>query len=91
MRSNSGPANGLVGLFVHRFRDGRINVQGRIVGIDEPRILVQCASWIDGAPTIIEAWSRDVIYSDECKLYGTEAQMKWAYEQECRAHGEWNG
>jgi hypothetical protein len=88
MRSKSSPVNGLVGLFVHRIRDGRINMQGRVIGIDEPRILVQLASWIDGSPTIVQAWTREVIYSDECRLYASEDHMKWAYEQECRAHGE---
>jgi hypothetical protein len=79
--------NGLVGLFIHKFEDGKIIEQGRIIGLDQHFVLVELHSWLDGSPTCVVAWTRKEIYSDQCRLYGGPDSWNEAVEKEARETG----
>lgn len=60
---------GLVGLYVHLYKDGAIKYQGQIIGREDDKALVQMFEWGMGEPTNVRAFDLSVIYSDDCKLY----------------------
>lgn len=78
---------GLLGLFVHVYKDGKIQEQGRIERADGSFGYVQLYSWVSGGPTHIKVYNRKFLRSDNCKLYLTEGDWKHAAEMEARKHG----
>lgn len=89
----AGDVVGLVGLWGHTFIDhhclpGRKMVQWqfKIIRAITPDLhLCQLFSWLDGDPTNCETISTKSLVED-CKLYGSNAQMLTAYEKECEQH-----
>jgi hypothetical protein len=75
---------GLIGLFLHVYKDGKINNQGQIIRTDRDKVLVQMFEWVLGEPSIVQAYDRDYIYSDACKLYADIEVWKAAYSQQSR-------
>lgn len=71
----------LVGMWFHTYKDGKINYQGHIVGVDGDVVLGQLFSWIMGEPTEVRIFERTFMYSDQCKLYADNDQMLIAYEK----------
>lgn len=58
-----------------------IGLQGQVVGVDAPVAMIQCYSWADGSPTIIETMPKAGLYDPEkCRLYGSAEQMRQHYE-----------
>jgi len=72
--------SGLVGMFLHTFKDGEIIKQGQVVGLDGDMVLVQLFSWFAGDPTNVEGMPRAFIYSKDCVLYATQGDWLFAYE-----------
>lgn len=60
---------GLVGLFLHFYKGVKIELQGRIIGMEGDKVLVQMFEWLGGEPTNVRAFDKTQIYSDDCKLY----------------------
>lgn len=61
-------SNGLVGMFVHTFKDGEIESQGEIVALDGEIALVQWFEWLCGGPIFVGPLPKSEIYAT-CKLY----------------------
>ena len=74
------PRDGLIGMFLHTFKDGQIEFQGCIIAIDGDMVLVQCFEWFWGQSSNVEAIPRSDIYSPRCRLYANFEQMNRAYE-----------
>lgn len=80
-------SSGLVGLFVHtRNADGRIQYEGRIVGVHGDDCLVQLFSAIDGSPTKITALPSDLVLRSD--LYASNESMVRAMYLEMDRRGE---
>lgn len=60
---------GLVGLFVHFYKEGKIQYQGQIIGKEDDKVLVQMFEWLLGEPTDVQAFDKAKVYSADCKLY----------------------
>lgn len=87
--------NGLIGMFLHTFKEGRVENQGCIIGIEKDElhgdmVLVQLFSFLTGDPTNVRAIPRSVIYSDEVKLYANNQSMLDGYEREERRYAALN-
>lgn len=80
----AGEQQGLIGLFLHIYKNGRINWQGQIIRLDGDKVLVQMFEWLMGEPSNVQAYDRDYIYSDNCKLYVDIDVWKAAYTQQCK-------
>ena len=78
---------GLLGLFVHVYKDGEIDEQGRIERVDGSFGYVQLYSWLSGDPMHIKAYGRKFLRSDNCKLYLTQKDWTHAADMEGRKHG----
>lgn len=76
---NQTPRDGLVGMFLHTFKDGELHYQGHIISVDGEIALVQLFEWGWGEPTIIKPMKKDFIYSSDCVLYPTNEEMISAY------------
>jgi 5-methylcytosine-specific restriction protein A len=77
-------SNGLVGIFLHTFKDGRIEWQGRIIGVDGDICLVQLFGWFHGDPTNVVPIKKAEIYSERCRLYADEETWRTAATSESR-------
>jgi hypothetical protein len=75
---------GLIGMCIHRLKDGRINNQGQIIAEDGDMVLVQLYEWFCGSPTVVVPIPKTVIYSEECRIYRDHESMNSAYEIEAR-------
>jgi hypothetical protein len=62
-------SRGLTGLFLHIYKDGKIELQGQIIGVEGDKVLVQMFEWWAGEPTNVRAFDRTQIYSEDCRLY----------------------
>ena len=72
--------NGLIGFYLHTFKDGEIHYQGTVVGLDGDIALVQLFSFLTGYPTNVIPIPKKTIY-DECKLYASSELMIQEYEK----------
>lgn len=77
---------GFIGMFLHTFKEGRIDWQGKIISKDADVFLVQLYSWMDGGPTNVVMMSMDDIKA--ARLYGSSWQMNHAYFAEQKRMGE---
>jgi hypothetical protein len=82
MTTEKKPYDGLVGFYLHTFQEGAIEKQGQIIAMDGDTALVQLYSWIDGSPTIVVPMHKNIVYSDNCKLYATREDMHVGYQKE---------
>lgn len=69
---------GLVGLFLHIYKAGKIELQGQIIGLEDDKVLVQMFEWWAGEPRNVLAFDKTQIYSEGCKLYFYEDVWKAA-------------
>ena len=71
---------GLVGLYLHTLKDGRIENQGTVIGVHGGHGLVQRFSFLDGDETDVVAIPIVALFDPQkCRLYGSSEQMKHAY------------
>lgn len=59
----------LIGMYILTFKEGDVHYQGQIVGEDQGQLLVQLFSWFMGEPTIVLRYTREFVFSEECRLY----------------------
>ncbi|HVN46911.1 MAG TPA: hypothetical protein VMT66_16905 [Steroidobacteraceae bacterium] len=60
----------LWGMFFLTFREnGRLHLQGQIVGVDGDTVLGLLFDWIAGERTNVQAFTKQFIYSDKVRLY----------------------
>lgn len=83
-------SNGLIGMFVHTFKDGEIEGQGEIIAMDGDIALVQWFEWLCGCPIFVGPLAKSEIYAS-CKLYANAALMNRAYDEEIRRQHRANG
>jgi hypothetical protein len=77
--------NGLIGLYIHVLKEGKIHNQGQIIGMDGDMCLVQRYSWLSGLPTDVIGIPRvDVYDQSKCKLYSTDEDAVAEWERYCR-------
>jgi len=77
--------SGLVGIFIHTLKDGRIHNQGKIIGTDADLCLVQRYSWLSGLPTdVIGIPKTDILNEEKCHMYFMAEDAIEAWEKECR-------
>lgn len=75
--------NGLIGLFVHTFKDGRVCYQGQIISTHGEFALVQLFEWLAGEPSIVKAIPICHILSSDAILYTNADQMNANYQNHC--------
>lgn len=81
---------GLIGMFVHTFKDGEIEGQGEIIAMDGETALVQWFEWLCGGPIFVGPLAKSEIYAN-CKLYANAKLMNRAYDEEIRRQHRQNG
>lgn len=75
-------ASGLVGLYVHTLKEGRIDNQGQIIGVDADVCLVQRYSWLSGFPTdVIGIPKADILNQEKCRMYRSDVDAVNAWEK----------
>lgn len=73
--------NALVGMFLHTFVDGKIELQGLVLKTDAKWAMVQLFSWMSGEPTQVQPMLiADLHALKNCKLYAS--QERWLFEAE---------
>lgn len=70
---------GLVGMFLHVFKDGHIECQGEIIAVDGYMVLIEWFEWLCGFPVFVEALTKSFVYSEQCRLYKSAESMNLAY------------
>lgn len=65
----------LVGLWFHTLKDGGLDYQGQVIGIDGNHVFCQLYSWADGSPTNIKIIEKFTFYSDRVVLYASSEKM----------------
>ncbi len=88
--AGSQPTEGLVGLFLHTWKEGRISLQGHCIRQVGDVVLVQLFEWFLGEPSKVVAMRpEDLVDPDKCTLYHSCGAMNHAYENyERRRAGE---
>lgn len=77
--------SGLVGIFIHTLKEGRIHNQGEIIGTDADVCLVQRYSWLSGCPTdVIGIPKADILNQEKCRMYSSGDDAVEAWEKERR-------
>ena len=74
--------DGLIGFYLHTYKDKKLEYQGLVIAMDGDTALVQLYSWLDGGPTNVIPLHKTVIYSDYCKLYATMEDMHVSYQKQ---------
>lgn len=71
----------LEGLWLHTLKDGKIQLQGHIIGVVGETCLVQLFEWWDGRPTRVQKIDTTVILGPSVALYASDVQMREAYDR----------
>lgn len=78
-------SQGLVGLFVLTFKDGRMQYQGRVIGMDGETCLVQLFSWMMGEPTDVVPYDKATLYGPTVRLFADPDSWRGTIENLDRA------
>lgn len=81
--------DGVVGMFCHILKDGKLHNQGQIDSIQGEYALIQRFSWLDGLPTDILQFPMDRLMNpEECRLYATNDDLILGWLQDLKNRGE---
>ncbi len=62
--------------FVHILEDGKLKYQGQIKAFMDDKMFVQLFSFMDGRPTIIRPFDKDLLKSDKIRIYSDETEWR---------------
>ena len=68
---------GLPGMYLHKMKDGKINMQGQVLFVCGDWAMVQLYSFLDGSDTYCVMWDIDDL-AEDCRFYHYSADWNAA-------------